>query len=251
MTDFSCELEEIRKLRQAKYASVNGIKEKPKPIYNYELRKEILDWIKKCSRVEIMKECMDKIEKQEYQNKISRIQLEDLDYFTQQETNTNFMIDLFKYSFSFPVLQKAYLLYSDTPHILMIKEIVSKPNLPEDFLLKLLLDYTENNKNVIPIITTTNLLTSKYHQAINLIMGIFYSNSNTSMISYEQLKLIYTNTEINPEQFKFLVAKCSNINGYSKCTKTWIERSNRDLIKNLIHEMETKHKCKLNIDLYK
>ena len=250
MNEFQKELEEIRKIRQAKFSTVTKI-DKKKPEYNYELRKDTLDWIKKCNSLEVMKERMDKIEKLEYKNAVGKIQLEDLNYFTKEELNQNFMIDLFKFNFNLEVLSFGYSKCSFEPNILMIKELIEKPKLNEEFLMEMLEAYTKTTKNMIPIITTTGLIDSKFENAKNYVMNIFYNDSNTISISFEQLKLIYTKTLIDPDKFKFLVAKCSNKNAYSKCTKTFVERSNRDLIKNLIHEVETKFKCKLSIDLYK
>jgi hypothetical protein len=43
MSNYSNDLESIRKLRQEKYLISKGIKQKEKPVYNYELRKETLD----------------------------------------------------------------------------------------------------------------------------------------------------------------------------------------------------------------
>lgn len=254
--NFSSQLDEIRKLRQAKFENKSGIITKPIP-YNYDLRKETLDWIKKCSRVEVMKERMDKVEKKDYESKMSKIQLEDLDHFAPSELNENFMVDLFKFSYSLQVLQNAYQSYQNhenkVPHILMIKELLAKSNrisASEDFIMELLRDYTNSNKNVLPIITTTNILElHNYPNAINFIMELFYSNPNI-MISFEQLKMIYSQTNVNPVQFKILVEKCTNITSYSKCQKSGTERLNRDLIKNLIHEMESKYKVKLAINLY-
>jgi hypothetical protein len=247
MSSFQKELEEIRKIREAKYSIKPDIK---KPEYNYELRKDTLDWIKKCNRYEVMKERMDKIEKQEYKNAISKIQLEDLEHFTSDDLGQNFMIELFKFNFNLEVISGAYDKYSNGPHVLMIKELVTKPKLQEDFLVKILQDYTKLTKNMIPIIMTTELMDSGFDSAKQLVMNLFYNDSNTPSISYEQLKLIYTKTNIDPEKFKFLVAKCSNKSAYSKCEKTFVERSNRDLIKILIHDVEKKFKCKLGIDLY-
>ena len=161
------------------------------------------------------------------------------------------MIDLFKFNFNLEVLSLGYSKCPFEPHILMIKELIGKPKLTEEFLMEMLEAYTKTTKNMIPIITTTELIDSRFENAKNYIMNLFYNDSNTQSISFEQLKLIYTKTQIDPEKFKFLVAKCSNKNAYSKCSKTFVERSNRDLIKNLIHEVETKFKCKLSIDLYK
>ena len=252
MNNFSDELEEIKKIRHDKYTLSNNLNQVEKPIYNYALRSNTLNWIKKCSVFDVLKERMDRVEKQDYQNKISKIQIDDLKHFSNYDINTNFMIDLFKYSISLQVLKYAYMMYTNSPHILMIKEFIAKPTMTEseNFLLELLTDYTKTNKNVLQIITTTVLMVSKYDKAKDFIMDIFYSDSNTYSISYEQLLMIYSNTQINPDKFKFLVTKCSNQSAYSKCSKTFIERSNRDLLKNLIHEVESKYKSKLNIDLY-
>jgi hypothetical protein len=253
MTDFQKELDEIRKIRQAKHSGLTSDLEKAKqvkPEYNYDIRKDTLDYIKKCSKSEVMKERMDKIEKTQYQNIISKLSIEDIENFSPHELNTNFMIDLFKYNFNPEVLSYSYLKYGLEPHILMIKEVISKPKIPETYILKLVQDYAISNKNTIPIITNTNLFDSNFEQAKEFVMELFYSDSNTPSISYSQLKFIYDKTNVNPEQFRFLVAKCSNKSAYSKCSKTYVERSNKDLIKNLIHEMESKYKCKLKIDLY-
>ncbi len=251
MSNFQKELEEIRKIRQNKYSDVKVSELKPiKVEYVYDVRKDTLDYIKKCSKSEIIKEQMDKIEKAQYQKIISKLIIEDIDHFSQSELNINFIIDLFKHNFNPEILFYTYTKYNAEPHILMIKEIITKPKISENFVLKLIQDYSVCNKNMVPIINTTNLLDSKFEEAKNFVMDLFYSDLNTLSISYLQLKLIYDKTKVNPEQFKFLVYKCSNKSAYSKCSKTFVERKNTDLIKIMIHEIETKYKTKLKIDLY-
>ena len=250
-TNFESQIEEIRKIRHEKYlASTKSTKQEEKPEYNYDARKDMLNYIKKCSKSDVLKERMDRIEKLEYKNKISKIIIGDLEHFTQNDLDINFMTELFKFSHSIQVLQTAYEKFNSKPNFLMIKELLAKSNLQEDFLLTVIKDYTKTNKNVLQIITTTCILESEFAQVKEYLLELFYSNSNTPAISYEQLKKIYMLTNPDPLQFKFMVSKCSNKSGYSKCSKTFIERSNRDLIKNLIHEMETKYKCKLDLDLY-
>ena len=144
------------------------------------------------------------------------------------------------------VLEKTYTKYKHEPHFLMIKELLLKQKIPEEFILKLVQDYSKNNKNMLQIITTTNILDTEYHQVLNYIMDLFYISENTPSISFEQLKLIYNKTQIDPDKFRYLFFKCSNISGYSKCPKTCVERPNKFLIKNIIHEIEIKFKCKLN-----
>lgn len=247
--DYQKELEEIRKIRQAKYSGSNDIVNKEKPVYNYQQRKNTLDYVKKCTKSDIIKERMDKNEKLDYKNKISKISQDDLEHFADFDFNTNFMIDLFRFNFNPNVLEKAYEKYLSPPHITMIKEYLSKPKLNEDFLLKLILDYTETNKNYINLLITTEILETKQTQAINYIMDLFYSDPNITL-TYEQIKMICTKTDITPDKLKFLISRCSNISAYSKCSKTWIEKPNRDLIKGLIRDMESKFKYKIDIDLY-
>lgn len=247
--DYQKELEEIRKIRQAKFSGTNNIVNKQKPVYNYEQRKGTLDYIKKCTKSDVIKERMDKNEKLDYKNKISKISQEDLEHFADLDFNTNFMIDLFRFNFNLNVLQKAYQKYLSPPHINMIKEYLSKPKLDEDFLLKLISDYTTTNKNYINLLIFTGILETVYTESINYIMDLFYSDPNIT-VTYEQIKMICSKTEITPDKVKFLVSRCSNISAYSKCSKTWIEKPNRDLIKGLIRDMESKFKCKIEIDLY-
>jgi hypothetical protein len=132
---------------------------------------------------------------------------------------------------------------------MMIKEILSKPKLSEDFLLKLISDYTQSNKNYMNLLIYTEILESKYTNTIDHVMNLFYSDPNVS-VTYEQIKLLCSKTNITPEKLKFLILRCSNISAYSKCSKTWIEKPNRDLIKGLIRDIEFKFKCKIDIDLY-
>ena len=99
------------------------------------------------------------------------------------------------------------------------------------------------------MLVSTNILETQYIGVINYIMDLFYSDPNVS-VTYEQIKLICSKTNITPEQLKFLISRCSNISAYSKCSKTWIEKPNRDLIKGLIRDMELRFKCKFDIDLY-
>ena len=80
-------------------------------------------------------------------------------------------------------------------------------------------------------------------------MNLFYSDINIS-ITFEQIKIICSKTDVTPEKLKFLISRCSNISAYSKCSKIWIEKPNKDLIKGLIRDMELKFKCKIDIDLY-
>lgn len=247
--NFQEELEEIKKIRQAKYSGKNNNINDEKIIYNYEQRKSILDYIKKCAKSDIIKERMDKNEKLDYKNKISKISMEDLNHFSNIDFNTNFMIDLFRFNFNLNVLQKAYEKYLSPPHIIMIKEYISKPKINEDFLLKLISDFTSTNKNYINLLIFTGILETVYIESINYIMNLFYSDPNIT-ITYEQIKIIYSKTEVTPNKLKFLITRCSNISAYSKCSKTYIEKPNRDLIKGLIRDVENKFKCKIDIDLY-
>ena len=247
--NFQKNLEEIRKIREAKYSNRVFIENKEKPAYNYQERKDILTYIKKCTKSDVIKERMDKNEKQDYKNKISKISLDDLEYFTDSDINLNFMIDLFRFNFNQDVLKKAYKKFLSPPHITMIKELVSKPKLSEEFLLKLIVDYTETNKNYINLLLSTDILQTTYINAINYIMNLFYSDINIS-ITFEQIKIICSKTDVTPEKLKFLISRCSNISAYSKCSKIWIEKPNKDLIKGLIRDMELKFKCKIDIDLY-
>jgi hypothetical protein len=249
MMDYQKELEEIRKIREAKYSGTNSSINKEKPIYNYNERKSTLDYIKKCTKSDVIKERMDKNEKLDYKNKISKISMEDLDYFSDSDFNTNIIIDLFRFNFNTNVLEKAYEKYLSPPHITMIKEYLSKPKINEDFLLKLISNYTSANKNYINLILSTNILETNYTHTIDFIMDKIYSDPNITM-TYEQIKMICLKTNITPEKVKFLITRCSNISAYSKCSKTWIEKPNRDLIKVLIRDMEIKYKCKIDIDLY-
>lgn len=246
--NFQQEIDEIKKIRQAKFSSSNN-NIKKEITYDYNVRKDILDYIKKCSKSDLIKERMDKNEKQEYKNKISKLFPEDLEYFSDSDLNTNFMIDLFRFNFNFTVLEKAYGKYLSFPHINMIKELITKPKLPENFLLKLVTYYLQTNKNYINLILSINIFDTKYTLVIDYIMDLFYSDLSVT-VTYEQLKLIYSKTNITPDKLKFLIKRCSNISGYSKCSKTWVEKPNRDLIKILIHEIELKYKCKIDIDLY-
>lgn len=247
--NFQKELEEIKKIRQEKYSGINSSVNKEKTIYNYSERKNTLDYIKKCTKSDVIKERMDKGEKLDYKNKISKISLDDLEHFTDLDFNTNFMIDIFKFNFNLNVLQKAYQKYLSPPHINMIKEYLSKPKLNEDFLLKLISDYTSTNKNYINLLIFTGILETIYTKSINYIMELFYSDPNIT-VTYEQIKILCAKTNVTPDKIKFLVSRCSNISAYSKCSKTWIEKPNRDLIKGLLRDMETKFKCKIEIDLY-
>jgi hypothetical protein len=247
--DFQKQLEEIRKIREAKYLSSVSNEKKEKPVYNYDEKKDFINWIKKCTGSNIIKERMDNNEKQDYKNKISKISTDDLDYFTDSDFNLNFMMDLFKFNSNQDVLQKAYGKYLSPPHIMMIKELLSKSKLSEEFLLKLILDYTEVNKNYIGLIVSTCILETKYTSTIDYIMNLFYSDPKIT-VSYEQIRLICSKTNITPEKLKFLILRCSNISAYSKCSKTCVEKPNKDLIKGLIRETESKFKCKIDIDLY-
>ena len=250
MMDFQKELEEIKKIRQAKYSGLTQFNEKKeKPVYNYDERKDVLAWIKKCSKSDIIKERMDKNEKQDYKNKISKISTGDLDHFADSDFNQNFIIDLFRFNHNVDILEKAYSKYLSPPHITMIKEILSKPKLSEDFLLKLISDYTQSNKNYMNLLIYTEILETKYTNTIDYVMNLFYSDPNIT-VTFEQIKFICSKTNITPEKLKFLILRCSNISAYSKCSKTWVEKPNRDLIKQLIRDMEFKYKCKIDIDLY-
>ena len=250
------ELNEIRRIRQEKYSKLLEKSTPPKPQYNLDSRKSTLDHIKKIMKSEVLRERMDKIEKQELKNMISKVVPDDLDYFSPHDLDLQFMINLFKSNSNSVVLSKAYSksLIFPSPHILMIKELLDKPKsvIDENFLLKLLSDYFVINSNPINIITTTNLLNTDFVLAQSIVLTQFYNDSNTPSISFEQLRYIYSNTSktISPEEFKFLVLKCSNKQCYSKCSKTFVERSNISLLKNLIHDVESKHKCKLDLDLY-
>lgn len=248
MSDFQKNLEELRRLREAKYIKSTQ-KLVSKPEYNYDVRKDMLDYIKKISKFESMRERMDKIEKQELKSKFSKICVEDLDYLTDLDTNEFFITELYKSNSNQQVLSTIFERTKFVNHPI-IKEVLNKTKIQETFVLDLIKEYTKINKNLTQIITSTNLLDTKFNSIIDYVMEIFYNPTNTSSISFEQLKLIYSKTLITPQKFKFLVSICSNKTAYSKCEKTGIERSNVVLLKNLIRDVEAKFKCKLNIDLY-
>lgn len=250
MTDYQKELEEVRKIRELKYLK-SLKKENPKPEYNYAIRKDTIDYLKKVSKFESMREQMDRIEKQELNNKFSKIQPEDLEYLSEMKTNEFFITNVFKYNFNFQVLST---IFDKTKFVnfQIIKEALSKPKITETFLLELIKTYTYTNKNTIQIITTTNLLDTKFTTVIDYVMELFYNPSHnyTQTISFEQLRFICSKTQITPEKLKFLITICSNKSGYSKCEKTHIERTNVVLLKNLIRDVEAKFKCKIDVDLY-
>ena len=248
MDDFQKNLEELRKLREAKYLKTTQ-KQNLKSEYNYNARKNILDNIIKISKFESMRERMDKIEKQELKNNFSKIQLEDLEHLEEIESNEFFITELFKNNYNQEVLSTVFnkTKFVNFP---MIKEVLEKPKITETFVFDLIKEYLKTNKNPTQIITTTNLLNTKFTSIINYVIEKFYNSQNTPSISFEQLKLMYTKTEMTPEKFQFLVAICSNKSSYSKCEKTGIDRSNIVLLKNMIRDIEIKFKCKLNVDLY-
>lgn len=247
MNDFQKNLEELRRLREAKYIKTTQTTV-VKPEYNYNIRKDMLDYIKKVSKFESMRERMDKIEKQELKSKFSKICFEDLEYLTELECNEFFITELFKSNSNEQVLSTVFDRTKFVNHII-IKEVLNK-KIPETFVLDLIKEYTKTNKNLTQIITTTNLLDTKFNSCIDYVMEIFYNPTNTPSISFEQLKLIYSKTVMTPDRFKFLVSICSNKSGYSRCEKTGMERSNVVLLKNIIRDVEAKFKCKLDIDLY-
>ena len=264
MSHFTKELEELRKIREIKYQNKFNLDKNNnqiiKPEYNYELRKDFILRIKKINKSEVAKERMDKIEKKEYQTNISKICLEDLEYFSSHELKPDFMIDLFKYNNNIQVLEHAYSKQStdynkqstdyNKQQFLIIKEYLIKSKADENFLMKLIENYLMNATNMIQIITTTNLLETKFEMVKQHVMNIFFNPDNTQSISFEQIKYINSRMELNLDKFIFLISRCSNKSGYSKCEKTHIERSNINLIKNMIHDMETKFKCKIDIDLF-
>lgn len=248
MTEFQKNLEELRRLREEKYMKTVH-KSNVKPVYNYEIRKDMLDNIKKIIKFESMRERMDKIEKQELKNNFSKICVEDLEHLMEISSNEFFIVELYKSNSNHEVLTNIFARTKFVNHVI-IKEVLLKPKIMETFILDLIKEYVKTNKNIIQIITATNLLDSKYNSTINFVMDIFYNSQYMPSISFEQLKLIYSKTEITPEKVKFLISSCSNKAGYSKCEKSGLERSNIVLLKNLIRDVEAKFKCKLNIDLY-
>jgi hypothetical protein len=248
MSDFQKDLEEIRRLREAKFVKTIQ-KMVTKPEYNYNVRKDMLDYIKKISKFESMRERMDRIEKQELKSNFSKICIEDLEHLIELNSNEFFISQLFKSNSNEQVLSSIFERTKFVNHTI-IKEVLNKTKIQETFVLDLIKEYTKTNKNLTQIITATNLLDTKFNSTIDYVMEIFYNPVNTSSISFEQLKLIYSNTEITIEKFKFLVSICSNKSGYSRCDKSGMERSNVVLLKNLIRDVETKFKCKIDIDLY-
>ena len=248
MSDFQKDLDELRRLREAKFLKTTQ-KTVVKPEYNYNVRKDMLEYIKKISKFESMRERMDKIEKQELKSAFSKICVEDLEYLIDIMCNEFFITELFKSNSNEQVLSTVFEKTKFVNHTI-IKEVLSKSKIQETFIMDLMKEYTKTNKNLTQIITATNLLDSKFNSIIDYVMEIFFDPMNTSSISFEQLKLIYSKTEMTPDRFRFLVSICSNKSGYSRCDKTGIERSNVILLKNLIRDVETKFKCKLDIDLY-
>ena len=217
------------------------------------MRKDFILRIKKIIKSEVAKERMDKIEKKEYQTNISKICLGDLDYFAPLELKPDFMTDLFKYNNDIAVLEHAYSKQSVDyikPQFGFIKEYMTKLKADENFLIKMIQDYLSITKNMIQILTTTNLLDTKFETAKQRVLEIFFNPTNTQSISFEQIKYISSKIELDVNKFIFLISRCSNKSGYSKCDKTCVERPNINLIKNMIHDMETKYKCKIDIDLY-
>lgn len=254
MSNFTNELEELRKIREAKYKNkFKIVNQSIKPEYNYELRKDFILRIKKIIKSEVAKERMDKIEKKEYQTNISKICLGDLELFSPLEFKHDFMVDLFKYNNDITVLEHAYSKQSADyikPQFGFIKEYITKSKADENFLIKMIQDYLTITKNMIQILTTTNLLDTTFKTAKQYVLEIFFNPANTHSISFEQIKYISSKIELDVNKFIFLISRCSNKSGYSKCDKTCVERPNINLIKNMIHDMETKFKCKIDIDLY-
>lgn len=248
MSDFQKNLEELRKLREVKFLKTTQ-KMVVKPEYNYNVRKDMLDYIKKVSKFESIRERMDKIEKQELKSVFSKICVEDLEYLTELECNEFFIYQLFKSNSNEQVLSTVFEKTKFVNHTI-IKEVLNKTKIQETFVLDLIKEYSKTNKNLTQIITATNLLDSKFNSIIDYVMEIFYNPTNTPSISFEQLNLIYSKTEMTPDRFRFLVSICSNKSGYSRCDKTGMERSNVVILKNLIRYVESKFKCKLDIDLY-
>lgn len=248
MNNFQKNMEDLRKIREAKYLKKSE-KQNSNHEYNYDVRKDLLDYLKKVSKFELVRERMDKIEKQELKNKFSKIQQEDLEYLKEIESNEFFLIEVFKCNFNQTVLSTLFY-KTKFVNFSMIKDALLKPKITETFVLDLIKTYTLINKNTIKIITTTNLLDTKFNLVIDYVMELFYNPINTPSISYDQLKFIYSKTNITPEKLKFLITICSNKSSYSKCEKTGIERSNIVLLKNLIRDIELKFKCKIDIDLY-
>jgi len=249
MSDFQKDLEDIRKIRQSKYSKQSIPNQNSKPEYNYNVRKELLEYLKRISKFESMRERMDRIEKQELKNKFSKIQLEDLEYLEEMKSNEFFITELFKHNYNLDVLSTVFY-KTKFVNFVMIKELISKPKITESFVLDMVKTYTITNKNQIQIITTTNLLDTKFNMVIDYCMELFYNPINTPSISFDQLKYICSKTEITPDKLKFLISICSNKSGYSKCEKTGIDRSNVVLLKNLIRDYEAKFKCKIDVDLY-
>lgn len=253
MSNFTNELEELRKIRESKYQNKFKNENKQKPEYNYELRKDFISRIKKIVKSEVAKERMDKIEKKEYQTNISKIYLGDFDYFTSLELKPDFMADLFKCNNDIAVLEHAYFKQSTDyikPQFGFIKEYMTKSKADENFIIKMIQDYLAITKNMTQILTTTDLLDTKFETVKQYVLEIFFNPANTQSISFEQIRYINSKIELDINKFIFLISRCSNKSGYSKCDKTYMERPNINLIKNMIHDMETKYKCKIDIDLY-
>lgn len=244
--NFVNEFEELKKIRESKYLKIS-LSNNPKPKYNYELRKDYLDYLIKVSKFESIRERMDQIEKKELKDKFYRIQQEDLEFIEEIESNEFFISELFTYNFNLSVLSTIFY-KTKFVNFRMIKEILLKPHVSETFVFDLIKTYTFTNKNTIQIITTTNLLDTKFNQVIDYVMKLFYNPVNTQSISYKQIKFICSKTQMTPDKLKFIISICSNKSGYSKCEKTGIERSNIVLLKNLIHDFEAKLKCKINVE---
>lgn len=250
ISDHRANLEILRKMREDKYLKSKSTNNK-KLEYNYDLRRDILENLKKYCKYVSLRDRMDKIEKQELINKFSKIQLEDLKHLDDLIKNKNeyFIIELFKNNFCCQVLSNVFEQTRFSNHQI-IKEALLKPKIDELFILDLIKEYVKNNKNIVQIITSTNLLDTNFNNAIDYVLNEFYNSNNLISISFDQLKLIYSKTTITPDKLKFLIAICSNKSGYTKCEKTGIERSNIVLLKNMVRDVEQKFKCKINIDLH-
>lgn len=250
MSDLSEQLANIRKAKHFEYNGVSIKKEPENVVYNYDERKQVLSFLRQVANWDTFRENMNKVEKDRYKLYMSFLKIDDLEHIRIEDFTSNYINDLYKYCPNYHVLRQAYIKWNNLPTLQMIKELFIKTNIDFIFIKELIIDYLKDDKDPIQLIISTNLLNCKNDEIITYVMTKFYDEKNMYYISFKQLDYIYNNSEITPDKFCFLVKRCSDKECYTKCTKTYGERMNRNIIKDYKNDLEKKYKCLINIDLF-
>lgn len=109
-----------------------------------------------------------------------------MEHLVELTGNEFFITELFKSNSNEQVLSTVFEKTKFVNHMI-IKEVLSKPKIQETFVFDLIKEYTKTNKNLTQLITTTNLLDSKFNSIIDFVMEIFLIQSTLHLLVLNNL----------------------------------------------------------------